>query len=367
MRVLIVSNNPSVSLQVREVLLREGLDCPAGQVVSLDRAEEQAASLRPELVLVVLSPDVGRALDALRGLRAAAGRILAIGPAAEPKLILQALREGADHYLDEADPRAELEAALARSRAEGGLSDEAGRLITVLAPSGGSGSSTLAVNVATVLAREHRTCALFDLKLEAGDLAALLDLKPTHSLAELCQNASRMDRVMFERSLVRHASGVHLLAPPRTFADVVHVNPEGVRQALTLARAMFPYVVVDLDHSFREEQVQVLRQANVILLVLRLDFTSLRNTHRALQFLTGLGIDRQQVRVVANRYGQPREVPAAKAEEVLGQKIANYIPDDPKTVNRANNNGVPVVLEAPRATVSKNLARLAAGVNGRKS
>jgi pilus assembly protein CpaE len=368
MRALIVSNNSPVSQQVRETLLREGHDCPVGQVVSLERGPEQAAALSPELAVVVLSPQSEPALDALRRLRAATpGRILAVGPAAEPKLILQALRAGADQYLDEAELAAELEAALARSRAESGSPDKAGRLIAVLAPSGGSGSSTLAVNIATVLARAHRSCALFDLKLEAGDLAALLDLKPTHSLAELCQNAARMDRVMFERSLARHSSGVHLLAPPRTFADVAHVKPEGVRQALTLARAMFPYVVVDLDHSFREEQVQVLRQANVILLVLRLDFTSLRNTHRALHYLTDLGIDRELIQVVANRYGQPREVPVAKAEEALGRKIAHTIPDDPKTVNAANNNGVPVVLEAPSAKVSKYLTRLAAGVNGRKN
>ena len=65
---------------------------------------------------------------------------------------------------------------------------EAGRMIAVLAPSGGSGSSTLAVNVATVLAKEHKSAALIDLKLQAGDLAALLDLKPTYTLADLCQN-----------------------------------------------------------------------------------------------------------------------------------------------------------------------------------
>ena len=55
------------------------------------------------------------------------------------------------------------------------------------------------------------------------------------------------------------------------------------------------------------------------------------------------------MRLVVNRYGQPKEVPASKAEEALGLKIAHYIPDDPKTVNRANNNGVPLVLESPSA------------------
>jgi pilus assembly protein CpaE len=200
--------------------------------------------------------------------------------------------------------------------------------------------------------------------LASGDLAALLDLKPTHTLAELCLNAARLDRVMFERSLARHASGVHLLAPPRAFADMAYVTPEGVGQALSMARSLFPYVVVDLDHSFREEQLQVLRQADIVLLVLRLDFTSLCNGRRTLDYLEHLGVPRERVRLVVNRYGQPKEIPASKAEEALGCKIFHYVPDDPRTVNRANNNGVPAVLDSPRAAVSKSVTRLTMSING---
>ena len=117
---------------------------------------------------------------------------------------------------------------------------------------------------------------------------------------------------------------------------------------LTLARAVFPYVVVDLDHSFRDEQIAgAPARPTSILLVLRLDFASLRNARRTLDHLEQLGIPRDRLRLVVNRYGQPKEVPAAKAEEALGVKIFHYVPDDPKTVNRANNNGVPVVLESP--------------------
>jgi pilus assembly protein CpaE len=366
MHAVIVSDHEPMSVKVREVLLREGLDCPAGSVLSSDLAVRRLGGTRPDVVVVVLSAGVSQALAVLRHLRGTVpARLLALGPASEPRLILQALREGADQYLDESDPAGELAAALKRLRAEAGPASEEGRLIALLAPSGGSGSSTLAANVATVLAGKHRSCALVDLKLEAGDLAALLDLKPAHTLADLCQNLSRLDRVMFERSLARHASGVHLLAPPRHFADIGHVTAEGVRQALALARLAFPYVVVDLDHSYREEQLLVLRQADVILLVLRLDFTAVRNCRRALEHLERLGLDRKRVQVVVNRYGQPKEVPAAKAEEALGVKIVHYVADDPKTVNRANNGGVPVVLEAPSATVSKNVTRLAVSINGR--
>jgi pilus assembly protein CpaE len=97
-----------------------------------------------------------------------------------------------------------------------------------------------------------------------------------------------------------------------------------------------------------------------------LDFACLRNTQRTLQHLTTeLGISRDRIQLVVNRYGQAGEVPAANAEEALGVKVMHYIPDDPKTVNRANNNGVPMVLEKPSAKVSRCVANLAQSVNGR--
>jgi pilus assembly protein CpaE len=132
-----------------------------------------------------------------------------------------------------------------------------------------------------------------------------------------------------------------------------------------LAKLSFPYVLVDLDHSFGLEQVEVLRQADMILVVFRLDFASLRNCRRALEHVERLGVSRERIRLVVNRYGQPKEIPFAKAEESLGMKIFHYVPDDPRAVNRANNNGVPVVLEAPRTGISRSLMKLATGVNGR--
>jgi pilus assembly protein CpaE len=364
MQAFIVNDHESIGSRVRQVLLFEGLNCPAAHVVPLDLAAARVAKGQPDLLVMVLGPDPERALTVMGELLCKVpSRVLVVGPASS-KLVLRALRGGAADYVDEGDLEAELRVALRHAKDKKSGRAAAGRLIAVLAPSGGSGSSTLATNVAAALAKEHKEVALVDLKLEAGDLAALLDLKPVYTLADLTQDVARMDRVLLERSLVRHESGVHLLAPPRTLADVAFVTPEGVDQALNLARAVFPYVVVDIDHGYREVQVRAIRQADVILLVIRLEFAALRNTRKALDHLEQLGIDKNRVRLVVNRYGQPKEVPVAKAEEALGVKVFHLVPDDPRAVIRANNNGVPFVLEAPSARVSKNVTRLAMSING---
>jgi pilus assembly protein CpaE len=367
MKASIVSDNERVTTLVRQILLREGHFCPPGTDLSLDMAVVQTPGPdQPDLLIVVLSPDPERVLACLGTLRSLTpARVLVVGPTSDSRLVLRALRAGSSDYVDEAELEADLTAVLARLRVEMTPSGEPGRTIALLAPNGGSGSSTLAVNVATVLAKEHKTSLLLDMKLASGDLAALLDLKPTHTLADLCMNAARMDRVMFERSLAQHPSGVHLLAPPRALADIAYVTAEGVGQALHLARSLFPYVVIDLDHSFRDEQLQVLRQADTVLLVIRLDFPSLCNARRTLDYLKQLNISRERVHLVVNRYGQPKEIPAAKAEEALACKVFHFVPDDPRTINRANNYGIPAVLESPSAKVSRSVTRLARSINGR--
>ena len=367
MRSLVVSShgaNP-IAARLRE-LLQVAADGHASDSSTYEELERRLPLAEAEVIAVVLSPDPERGLEALQTARqqASSGYVLAVGQASESKLILRALHAGADHYLDQTDLEAGLEAALARLH----LRDEtpSGRMVGILAASGGSGASTLAVNVASVLAREHGKCALLDLKAGRGDLAALLDLKPAFTLADICLNVARLDRAMFEKVLAPHTSGVHLLAAPQVFGSTRLVTTQGVSQALTMARRLFSHVVVDLEDCFHEEQIMALRQASAVLLVSRLDFTSLRNMRRILEHLDEVEVSLDRVRVVANRYGQPNELPVAEAEEALGNKLSYFIPEDARTVNGANNTGIPAVLKSPSAKVSQAFTQIARSVLERR-
>jgi pilus assembly protein CpaE len=317
-----------------------------------------------DLVVVNISSDPDRGLVFLSELRrGTTGRIIAVGPSGDAKLILRTLRDGAEHYLDEADVEQELRGTLVQLQALRALQlHEPGRSVCVIKPSGGSGCSTLAANLAVLLAQEHKNCALLDFDFVTDDLTALLDLKPTATLADLGKYSTKMDRFVFERSLTRHATGVALLASSRFHEDLAQITSLCIREVLDWATTLFPQVVVDVGQVFQEAKVEALREANVILLVFRLDFTSVRNVKRAVEHLEKNGIDRQRVVLVVNRYGQPKELSASEAEGSLGMKIAYYLADDPKIVNEANNKGIPMVLDSPRSNVSKSMARLAKGL-----
>jgi len=371
MRCSVASDDVALANEIRELLIQLGHDCPASRMLRLDQivpaidailrtspagGGPAAADDVPEIVLVVLPPNPESALLAVSALRRRIGAgVLAVGSTSDTKLVLRALREGATEYLDQSDLRSELSGAMARR----GTGERVGTVIAVMAASGGSGGSTLAASIAVVLAQKYNDCALVDLNLEKGDLAPLLDLKPAFTLTDLCQHADRLDLSLLQGCAARHSSGVRLLAAPARIADAPQITPSALESVLSLAVRHFPFVVVDLDHSFRPEQQAAMRRADILLLVMRLDFISLRNTRRTLDFFQEMGILRERVRIVANRCGQPGEITGAQAEGSLGLKIAHFIPEDQRAVMRASNNGVPVVLESPSAKVSRALVELA--------
>src|SRR5690606_7906376 len=146
----------------------------------------------------VLPPALDRALETVRELRRRIQpqHLFVVGPTADSKVVLRAIREGAQEYLDHTDLNQELAAAIERLKQEVAARRRAKTLL-VVSPSGGAGCSTVAVNAAAVLAQQAGGAILLDLNPEFGDLAALLDLKPVHTAADLCRNTTRLDRSVF--------------------------------------------------------------------------------------------------------------------------------------------------------------------------
>jgi pilus assembly protein CpaE len=365
MRALVIGDHDILTAKIGEIITCSGLAYRSVDVARLESSFESASRGRYDLIVLVLPSDGERCEEVLRAIRnATQSPLVAIGPTDNAQRVLQVLRQGADEYLDQNEFESELRTSLPRLRARQPSQVHNGWVVGLLAASGGSGSSTLAVNLAVLLAKSRGQAALVDLRAAASDLAVLLDLKPTHNMADLCRNLHRLDQGMVQQSMLHHASGVHLLAAPERFEDAAQVSPQGVRGVLAFTRTLFPSVVLDLDRSLGPEQVAAVLQADLLLLVLRLDIASLRNARRVLDHLGALGVPPSRFRGVANRYGQAKELPLRKVEQALGITIPYCIPDDPATVNGAGNMGVPVVLERPRSSISKGLLRLATDVEG---
>ena len=365
MDLVVASEFESAAADLREWLLRDNIRADI-HWLSLEQVTDRVSLYRPDVVILWVPANPQRILSLVRDVgETLPARIVAVGPAAEAKLILAILREGAFEYIDQDEVAEQIGPALQRLRQQPAPAATCGHLISVVGVGGGNGASTLAANIAVDLSRRHRECALFDLRLSSGDLASLLDLEPIHSLADVCRHVERMDKSLFLRSLMKHESGVHLLAAPKSYRDLSAVTARGVRKALRLARSHFPYVVVDQDCPYRPEQLRALHPADVILVVIRLDIATVRQAQELIAFFDEIQIDRDRLRLIVSRYRRPRELRIADVEKALGLRASQLIPDDVRTVNRANNRGVPVVLDNPRARISRSILEISHSVNGR--
>ena len=360
MRALVVGDQEASVAEVRHILLASNRGYDQIEVVTLAGALTIGQADR-DLTVLLLPAEPERAVPVLESLRKATqSSIFVVGPTRDAKLVLRVLRKGADEYLDQSELKSELASSLDSIKTAGDAPK--GRVVGVLSAGGGAGGSTLSANLAVLLATWSERSALVEMRLGAANQESLLDLRPEHNLADLCRNVRRLDENMFEQSLVRHASGAYLLAAPNTLEGVAAVTPQGVRQVLGLARSLFPYVVVNLDRVLRPEQLAAAVQSDILLLLMRLEIASLRSVRRLLDVLHKAGVANERVIVVASRCGQAKELPLRKVEQALGRSIAQQIPDAPADINLAGNKGVPVVLERPRAKVSRSIIKLAAAV-----
>lgn len=353
---------------LREQLIHAGLFCEPRNVVGLSQLVDRASLEMPDLIAVEQPSSLSESVALIRETAlVVSSHIVAIGPADDPRRIMSIMQAGANDYVDIAQWQSMLLDAVVRFRtrhlAPG--PDSLARVIGIVSPSGGCGGSTVAANVATVLAREHSSAMLMDLRLEAGDLAALLDLTPKFTLADLCSNLMRLDDSLFQQILTSHSSGIQLLAAPQDFAAIERVTVKGLRRAMALGKRQFPYIVLDLGGVHTQVHQEAATQADILVVLVRLDYPSILNVRRCLEQLSAIGIERSKLRMVVNRYGLSRQLSIAQAQEALGCKLDHFLPDDPASVNSSINSGLPVVTAKPRAKISRRLIDLASSLNGR--
>jgi pilus assembly protein CpaE len=356
---IIVPTNRHHALATLTELLRARETFDATDVIVGDRIGTTPPPGAEDLTFAVVPDRPESAVDLIARLRPACpGPLIAVGPAHDAKVILNVIRAGADTYLDEADLASEFATALDRFHAKRHRGEAPRRLLAVVSAAGGCGASTVAANLAVVLARRFGRCHLIDMNPSQADLASLLDVKPPYTMSDLFRNEGRLDRTMYEKLLTAHSSGVMLLAAPRTVEDFRAVTTDAVAHALAIAREVFADVVVDLEDCLHDEQLLVLGAATTVFVVSRPDFTTARNTRVVIDRLVALGVPRGRIEVVLNQTGRPSELPRDDVETALGGAVAHALPFDPDRVGWSNNTGLPVAIRDPDCPFVRGVAGL---------
>lgn len=333
----------------------------------------------PDVAVVSLDSDQAKALQLIAQMNDDLPEvpILAISARGDGQAILQALRNGAREFLTVPIVLEDLLKALQRLQRvrPGGEKGDNGKaqtkvnslVIAVLGSRGGVGCTSLAVNLGATLAQDaHHTAALIDLDLALGDADVALDLMADYTLADVALNIDRLDLQFLRRSLSKHSSGLSLLPHPVQMEDASLIREDHLQRVIGLLRASYTHLVLDLSKSFSTTDVTALRMADLILLVAQLDLTSLRNVVRMMATLTANDGLADKVQLVLNRVGSETDISLKKAEETVGKPIYWQIPNDPKPLMESRNQGMPLLLYAPKCKVQQSIAGLAEAMCGKQ-
>ena len=330
------------------------------------------AQTNPDIGLVAIDADPQKALELVGRLAVASSdcAILVVSSSSDGNLILQALRAGAKEFLTQPLQIADLLSALGRIGdrrfGHGENRPRGSQVIAVAGAIGGVGTTSLAINLGSLLAQDpQNSVALVDLDLCLGDADVFLDTIPDYTLVDVAQNVTRLDFSLLKRSLTKHSSGLYLLPRPVQLEDVALITPDDLQRVIGLLKATFTHLVLDLSKGYTALDLIALEAANHILLMTQLDLPCLRNVVRLMMSLGNMNGLADKVKIVVNRVGlDSGQITLKKAEETIGKKIFWQLPNDYRTMIEARNNGVPLLESAPKAAITQSLMALTKALAG---
>jgi pilus assembly protein CpaE len=237
------------------------------------------------------------------------------------------------------------------------------RIISVFAPKGGVGKTTIAFNLAVALAQLEQRTVLIDGSVQFGDLRALLKV-PTDAPSILDLPTDRISESDLGDVLWRDPSGIDiLLAPPRIeMAEMI--TPRDIDKILSLLRRVYGAIVIDMSSSINDINLGFLDASDTIVEIVTYDSTTIHNTIAMADTFRSIGYPPTKVRYLVNRADSAGGIAPDDLARALGRVPEHSVMSDGQLVVRCNNEGVPFILANPTAPVSQDMMRVATDLLG---
>jgi pilus assembly protein CpaE len=365
LRVCILGQEPEQLVNLKEVL--GSMTEP--QIEIVDPATVVSGNGHPnygdfaDVVMIVLNEDESSIKHFERHTSPEEGlAVFALISEQSPALMKLALRSGADEVLfmplraGDAT-RALLKVSETRRRTEkrGG-----GTVCSVMSLAGGSGVTTLSINLALALRYGlKRTVAIVDLDFQAAMLAVAMDVETAHTIMALSASEKTLDSIQVEAALTQHSSGVYVLAAPEHVEDSEVVSDKTVDRVIGLLRQMFDFVVIDCGHCVNENTVSAWELSEHILYPVTQSITSARCAWRFLEVFKRLRIHGAQPQFVLNNYRQNYSISPEQVTETLARPLYAKIPRDEKAMEKVELLGKDLWQVAAGAPITRSFEELA--------
>jgi pilus assembly protein CpaE len=315
----------------------------------------------PDVILVDIAtdniPSAIRAVELLHQELPEAA-IFAVGPMTQPQLIVNAMRAGVREYIERPPTTTDLLEAFVRltsTRRKPGREGSRGKVFTIVNAKGGSGATTVAVNLALALQSIHHSTALVDLA-PLGHCALHLNLKPQFNVTDAVMNLHRLDSSLLDSFMVRHGHGLQVLAGAPTPTAIEPSASDFARLFDTLV-GQFHYIVVDASSRLDSATHLVSNLSEKVMIIAHADVASLWSAGRVAQYLGESG-SRDRFSLVLNRYRKVSGFDEAETEAAIGAQVLWRIPNQYFAVSTAIDRGVPLMQQG-NTEIARSISGLA--------
>ncbi|MEQ6248634.1 AAA family ATPase [Sulfitobacter sp. HNIBRBA3233] len=337
--------------------------------LAMDDADEDNLPLMSEIITQAKKRDI---------------KVILIAEDVTPSALHSLLRQGADEFVPYPLPEGELARAIERIRtpdpvpvaAHDGPHLKAGNqrdgaVIVVHGLAGGTGATTLAVNLAWELATVSKTdspsVCILDFDLQYGSVSTFLDLPRREVVYEMLSDTEAMDEEIFGQALVTFEDKLHVLTAPTEMLPLDLVSSDDIMRVLDMARNQFDYVIVDMPSTLVQWSETVLSSAHIYFATFELDMRSAQNALRFKRALQSEELPIEKLRYVLNRAPKFTDLSAKsrvkRMAESLDISIDLQLPDGGKPITQANDHGLPLASSAAKSPLRREIAKLAASIH----
>ncbi|MHA2069860.1 MAG: response regulator, partial [Candidatus Thorarchaeota archaeon] len=350
-RVMIVDDLPETRENVRKLLQFEQDIEVISQAGTGEEAIEMAQMHQPDIILMDINMPGVDGIGASQKISELVpqSQIIIMSVQSDSNYLRRAMLAGARDFLTKPFGGDELVAAIHRvhdkrpvvtstpvvmqGTSSGGPNESTsmmseGNIVAIYSPKGGSGCSTIAVNVAVALAKSGHRTVLVDGSVQFGDVAVMLNMKEMTSLVDLTSHANEIDPDLISSVVQLHRSELNvLLAPARPeMAEVISDEP--IKNLLETLRSMYDFVIVDTSTSLDDIALTLIDMADRVILVAQQTLPSLKNISRFLNLTESLDYGPQKIWLVVNRASDKQGISVKNISSTLKRSVVMTIPDD---------------------------------------
>ncbi len=346
----------------------------AGVAGDLEEGYEITRKRRPMVVIMdVSTQEIDHSLQIIKKIVHELPRIFifVVCGSSSPEIILDFMRAGAHEYFLKPLSENDLSGAFQKlgrrgeERVDLHRSEEECKTYSVFSSKNGVGATTIAVNLAVnIFEMTKKPTIIVDLDLIGGDVTTFLDLKPAYTVGDIKKNSSRVDESFLRGVITEHESGISILAAPQDVKEGVSISSSDVKKLLGLLKTMFKYIVIDTEANFTQSTMTAIEMSDMILMTFILSLPSTKNTQRCLNHLEEIGINREKIRLLANRYLEKVEIKLEDAENILKRSVFHCIPNDFNMAMTCLNKGVTLSAYDPGSTLNSSIRELAMRITG---